>query len=92
MTILKCGECVVGVKGGAICPTCNGTTFISDNEPSMDENKSSEVAAPETVEATTADTSTTAETPVNAAETADAGVQASAMATDSAPAAGEVNG
>lgn len=33
----KCGQCVLGVLGGAICATCNGTTFI---QPIVEEKKS----------------------------------------------------
>lgn len=25
-----CGDCKLGVIGGAICPKCNGTTFVEE--------------------------------------------------------------
>lgn len=26
----RCGDCVLGLKGGAICPKCEGTTFVKE--------------------------------------------------------------
>lgn len=87
-----CGNCVGGVKDGAICPFCNGTTFISTNSQGMDE-------LPTTPEAATADTSVTAAAPADAGQTtetqsvpADAGVQAAPESSDTTPTTAEVNG
>ncbi len=34
----KCGECVLGVKNGAICENCEGSTFVKI-KPKEEEKK-----------------------------------------------------